>query len=56
MTDRHDRGETGPSGNNRGAREIKRERDRAAMGHRHVGPGGTVSGDTVQIGIEPIQI
>jgi hypothetical protein len=26
VTDRQDRGETGPSGNSRGVREIKRER------------------------------
>jgi hypothetical protein len=38
MTDGWDRGEAGPSGSNRGARE-KRERDRVSVGHRHAGPG-----------------
>jgi hypothetical protein len=35
-----------------GVRGRKRERDRVAVGHRHVDPGGTVPGGAVQTGFE----
>jgi hypothetical protein len=60
VTDGQDRGETGPGGSDRGAREKEREierkrereRDGVAVGHRHVGPGDIVSGGVFQTGFE----
>jgi hypothetical protein len=55
VTNRRDRGEGGPVAV-AGVREKERERGRAVVGRRHVGPSDTMLGSTVQIGIEPIQI
>jgi hypothetical protein len=58
VTDGQDRGETGPGGSDRGAREKERkrererERDGVAVGHRHVEPGDTVSGGVFPTGFE----
>jgi hypothetical protein len=50
VTDGRDRGEAGPGGSGRGVRGKERERDRVAVGCRHVGPSGTVLGGAVQTG------
>jgi hypothetical protein len=47
VTDRQDQDKARPSGQRSGC-ERERERGRAAVGHQHVGSGGTVPGGTVQ--------
>jgi hypothetical protein len=48
VTNRRDRGEGGPVAV-AGVREKERERGRAVVGRRHVGPSGTMLGSAVQI-------
>jgi hypothetical protein len=52
VADTRDRCEAGP-GVNGGVRESEGERDRAMVGHRHTGPGGTARGGVVQTRYEP---
>jgi hypothetical protein len=51
-TDGWDQGEAGPDGSGRGVRETRESETGAAVGRRHVGSGGTVSGAAVQTGFE----